>query len=127
LESIQCRPSSRDSRRSGGSHRRRRRRRQRVRPHRTPCAPNRKRGLERHARGRERGGAAGGSGDIDGDGLADFSFTPAGAEKVAELYYRYRVAPQLDITPDFQLITRGGANPDAGSVKVVGLRANIAY
>lgn len=71
--------------------------------------------------------AAGGSGDLDGDGVADFTFTPAGAEKVAEIYYRYRIAPQFEITPDFQLVTRGGANPDARSVKVLGLRANISY
>jgi hypothetical protein len=71
--------------------------------------------------------AAGGSGDLDGDGVADFSFTPSGAEKVAEIYYRYRIAPQFEITPDFQLVTRGGANPDASSVKVLGLRANISY
>jgi hypothetical protein len=71
--------------------------------------------------------AAGGSGDLDGDGVADFTFTPKGAEKVAEIYYRYRIAPQFELSPDFQLITRGGGNPDAGSVKVLGLRANISY
>ena len=71
--------------------------------------------------------AAGGSGDLDGDGVADFTFTPGGAEKVAEIYYRYRIAPQFELTPDFQLVTRGGANPDARSVKVLGLRANISY
>jgi hypothetical protein len=78
--------------------------------------------------------AAGGSGctagDADGDGVCDggaFTFTPSGAEKVAEIYYRYRISPQFELTPDFQLITRGGGNPDAGSVKVLGLRANISY
>jgi hypothetical protein len=69
----------------------------------------------------------GGTGDLDGDGVADFSFAPNGAEKVAEIYYRYRVSPQFEITPDFQWIARGGANPEAGAVKVIGLRANIAY
>lgn len=71
--------------------------------------------------------ARGGSGDLDGDGVADFAFTPAGAEKVAEIYYRYRVSPQFEVTPDFQWISRGGANPNAGSVKLFGLRANISY
>ncbi|MDD2743357.1 MAG: carbohydrate porin [Rhodocyclaceae bacterium] len=71
--------------------------------------------------------AAGGSGDIDGDGVADFSFTPTGAEQVAEIYYRYHISPQFELTPDFQWIGRGGANPDAGSAKVLGLRANITY
>jgi hypothetical protein len=73
-------------------------------------------------------GASGGvGGDIDGDGTFDFTYTPSGAEMVAEIYYRYRIAPQLEITPDFQWIARGGANPNADSVKVLGLRANIAY
>lgn len=70
---------------------------------------------------------AGGSGDIDGDGVPDFTYTPSGAEKVAELYYRYRISPQFEISPDFQYIARGGANPDADSIKVYGVRANIAY
>lgn len=69
----------------------------------------------------------GGSGDLNGDGTPDFTFAPAGAEKVAEVYYRYRISPQFDVTPDFQWIGRPGANPDAKSVKVIGLRANIAY
>lgn len=69
----------------------------------------------------------GGSSDIDGDGVADFSFTPEGAEKVAELYYRYRITPQFELTPDFQWITRPGGNGGADAVKVFGLRANVAY
>ena len=71
--------------------------------------------------------AAGIPGDRQrGHGLPP-AFTPAGAEKVAEIYYRYRVSPQFEVTPDFQWISRGGANPNAGSVKLFGLRANISY
>ncbi|PKO86245.1 MAG: carbohydrate porin [Betaproteobacteria bacterium HGW-Betaproteobacteria-12] len=70
---------------------------------------------------------AGGGGDLDGDGNADFTFTPGGAEKVAEIYYRYRISPNLEITPDFQWIARPGGNSDADSVKVFAVRANIAY
>lgn len=55
------------------------------------------------------------------------TFTPQGAERIAELYYRFRVSPQIDLSPDFQWIGRGGGNPDAKSVRVIGLRANIAY
>ena len=64
---------------------------------------------------------------LDSNQLNSFTFTPNGAEQVAEIYYRYRISPQFEITPDFQLINRGGANPDADLVKVLGLRANIAY
>jgi hypothetical protein len=69
----------------------------------------------------------GGSGDLIGDGSGVFTFAPSGAEKVAEIYYRYRISPQFDISPDFQWIGRPGANPDAGSVKVLGVRANVAF
>lgn len=56
-----------------------------------------------------------------------FSFTPQGAEQVAEVYYRYRLSPQFELSPDFQVVTNGGGNADAKSVKVFALRANIAY
>lgn len=56
-----------------------------------------------------------------------FSFLPTGAETVAEIYYRYRISPQFEISPDFQWITRAGGNGDASPVRVFGVRANIAY
>lgn len=56
-----------------------------------------------------------------------FSFTPQGTEQVAEVYYRYRLSPQFELSPDFQVVTNGGGNADAKSVKVFALRANIAY
>lgn len=56
-----------------------------------------------------------------------FSFTPQGAEKVAEVYYRYRLSPQFELSPDFQYVSNGGGNADAKAVKVFALRANIAY
>lgn len=71
--------------------------------------------------------AAGGSGDLIGDGTGLFTYAPSGAEKVAELYYRYRISNQFELSPDFQYIRNAGANPDAGSVKVLGLRAQLAY
>ena len=69
----------------------------------------------------------GGSGDLDGDGIPDFTFIPSNAENVAEIYYRFSVSPQFQLTPDLQWITRGGGNGDADPVTVIGLRANIAY
>ncbi|MGL5633308.1 MAG: carbohydrate porin, partial [Azovibrio sp.] len=56
-----------------------------------------------------------------------YSFTPQGAEKVAEIYYRYHLSPQFELSPNFQYVTNGGGNSDADSVKVFALRANIAY
>ncbi len=78
-----------------------------------------------HASGEYR--RAGGQGDLIGDGSGVFTFTPAGAEKLAEIYYRYRISPQFELTPDFQWIARPGANPDARSARVIGLRANVAF
>lgn len=72
---------------------------------------------------------AGGGGDLDGDGVAPglFAFTPSGAEKVAEIYYRYRITSQFELSPDFQYVWNLGANPDANDVAVYGLRAQFSY
>ncbi|HEY3432825.1 MAG TPA: carbohydrate porin [Rhodocyclaceae bacterium] len=58
---------------------------------------------------------------------AAYTFTPQGAEKVTELYYRYRMSPQFELSPDFQYISNAGGNSQAKTVKVFALRANIAY
>ncbi|MGV0976282.1 MAG: carbohydrate porin [Azonexus sp.] len=71
--------------------------------------------------------SAGAAIDVNGDGITDFSFIPSGAETVAELYYRYRISPQFELSPDFQWLTQAGGNKDASSVTVFGLRANIVY
>ena len=71
--------------------------------------------------------SAGGSGDIDGDGIADFNYSPGSAEQVAELYYRYRLAKQFELTPDFQYVNSMGANPGARAAKILGLRAQLAF
>jgi hypothetical protein len=63
----------------------------------------------------------------DAQTLQAYAFTPQGAEKVTEIYYRYRLSPQFELSPDFQYVTNGGGNADAKSVKVFAVRANIAY
>ncbi|WP_153146106.1 carbohydrate porin [Dechloromonas sp. H13] len=55
------------------------------------------------------------------------TFTPSGAETITELYYRYRLSPQFELSPDFQWLTQGGGNASAKDVTVFGLRANIVY
>ena len=49
--------------------------------------------------------------DSDDNCTGAFNYNASGAEKVAEIYYRYRISPQFDLTPDFQWIGRPGANP----------------
>ncbi len=63
----------------------------------------------------------------DGMTRAAYRFVPQGAEKLLEIYYRYRLSPQFELSPDFQYVSNGGGNADAKSAKVFALRANIAY
>jgi hypothetical protein len=63
----------------------------------------------------------------DANTVSAFSFVPQGAEKIWEIYYRYRLSPQVELSPDFQYITNAGGNADANAIKVFALRANIAY
>ncbi len=63
----------------------------------------------------------------DAQTQAAYTFTPQGAEKLLEIYYRYRLSPQFELSPDFQYVTNGGGNADGKAVKVFALRANIAY
>ncbi|MDR1854310.1 MAG: carbohydrate porin [Azoarcus sp.] len=73
----------------------------------------------------------GGEGYLSADsyeaGTPDFTFRPSGAEKVAEIYYRIHLTPNFSLSPDVQWIKRGGANPDADNVTIVGVRANVSY
>jgi len=79
--------------------------------------------------------AAGGTRDLLGnDNPADAStftdninFTPSGAERVAEIYYRYHITNQFELSPDFQYVWRMGANPAASNAMVLGLRAQLSY
>jgi hypothetical protein len=65
--------------------------------------------------------------DADGDGNADFGYAPGRAERMVELYYRMRINPQFEISPDFQLIRDPGANNSAADVKVYGLRVQATF
>lgn len=65
--------------------------------------------------------------DADGDGQPDFGYQAQGAEQVAELYYRFRVHGQFELTPDFQYIRRPGANGAEAAIKAVGLRAQVNF
>lgn len=59
--------------------------------------------------------------------LPDLGYGARGAEKVAELYYRYHVNDQLSLTPDLQVIKKAGADPDANTVTALGIRAVYAF
>jgi high affinity Mn2+ porin len=65
--------------------------------------------------------------DADGDGNADYGYTARGSEKVVEIFYRYRINQQFELSPDFQLIQNPAGNGDAAAVKIVGVRAQMMY
>ncbi|MBI1891444.1 MAG: carbohydrate porin [Burkholderiales bacterium] len=63
--------------------------------------------------------------DLDGDGVLD---PPAsGGERIAELYYRYRVNDRFEVSPDLQWISRPAGNGTTSPITVIGLRARIGF
>lgn len=65
--------------------------------------------------------------DADGAGGPDFGWSASGAEQLLELYYRWRVNKQFEVSPDYQLIHRSGANGAAGDAHILGLRAQLTF
>lgn len=65
--------------------------------------------------------------DADGDGNPDFGYQANGWEKQAELYYRYKLNDNFELTPDFQLISRPGGDSSASTVKLLAVRARIGF
>lgn len=53
--------------------------------------------------------------------------TLSGAEQLAELYYRWRVNPQFELSPDYQFIRRAGADGSANDAHILGLRAQLTF
>ncbi|HJV74962.1 MAG TPA: carbohydrate porin [Noviherbaspirillum sp.] len=51
----------------------------------------------------------------------------ASAEQVGELYYRYRINKQFELSPSLQYIGNPGGDRSADSVKILGLRAQLTY
>lgn len=49
------------------------------------------------------------------------------AEHVGELYYRYRIGKQFELSPHFQYIGNPGGDGTAAAVKLLGLRAQLTY
>lgn len=49
------------------------------------------------------------------------------SEQVGELYYRYRINKQFELSPSFQYIDNPGGDSTADAVKILGLRAQLTY
>jgi high affinity Mn2+ porin len=56
------------------------------------------------------------------------SFAAVGnTEQVGELYYRYRISKQFELSPNLQYIGHPGGDTAAEAIKVLGLRAQLNY
>lgn len=65
--------------------------------------------------------------DTDGDGVADFGYSPDGAEKDIELYYAWQVNRNLQISPNLQWIVQPGGDSSASNIWTIGLRAVAGF
>jgi high affinity Mn2+ porin len=54
-------------------------------------------------------------------------YPASGAERTAELYYRFHVNDRLDVTPDVQWIQRPGGDGSAAVIVVGGVRARVGF
>jgi hypothetical protein len=54
-------------------------------------------------------------------------YAASGSERIAELYYRYRLNSHVEITPDLQWIQRPGGDGSAPTTTIVGLRARVGF
>lgn len=64
--------------------------------------------------------------DADGDGQPDWGHAASGSERLAELYYRWRLGPALELSPDLQWLQRVGGNAAVRGEWVLGLRAKLS-
>jgi carbohydrate-selective porin OprB len=65
--------------------------------------------------------------DADGDGNADFGYAADGSEQIAEVYYRLRLNPQFELSPDIQYVRHPAGDEEAKDVRLIGLRAQITF
>ena len=55
------------------------------------------------------------------------AFNASGNEQIAEIYYRYRINSQIDISPNIQYISQPGGNQDASAMTALGIRAQLNF
>ncbi len=51
----------------------------------------------------------------------------SGREQLAELYYRWRVNGQFELSPDYQFVRRAAADATVSDAHIVGLRAQLTF
>ena len=65
--------------------------------------------------------------DANNDGTPDYGYKALAFEQLVELYYRYRVMPRFDLTPDLQVVRHPGGDPSRAVAYVLGLRGQLTY
>ena len=65
--------------------------------------------------------------DANGDGTPDFGYDAGGSERVAEVYYRWRINKQFELSPDLQHVSRPAGNGAANDASLIGLRAQLTF
>ncbi|MCR4332777.1 MAG: carbohydrate porin [Sulfuricaulis sp.] len=65
--------------------------------------------------------------DANADGTTDFGYAASGAEQLIELYYRWRIHAQFEVSPDLQHVSRPAGNGAAKDVNLIGLRAQLTF
>lgn len=65
--------------------------------------------------------------DLDNDGAPDYGYKALAFEQLMEVYYRYRVMPRFDVTPDFQIIRHPGGDPSTAVGYALGMRGQLTY
>lgn len=61
------------------------------------------------------------------DSLAVAGYRASGSEKQTELYYRFKLNGNVELSPNFQWIRNPGGDSTASIVKVAGLRAKLGF
>ncbi len=67
------------------------------------------------------------SDEYKADSTSLVGFNASGAEQVAELYYRYRINSQFELSPNLQYLRRPGGNSGASAMTAYGLRVQLNY
>ncbi len=67
------------------------------------------------------------SNEYKADSNSLVGFTASGAEQVAEIFYRYRINSQFQLSPNLQYIRQPGGNPSASAMTAYGLRVQLNY
>ncbi len=65
--------------------------------------------------------------DADGDGRPDYGYQADGSEQIAELYYRYRLNDQFELSPNLQYVRNPGGNGSASNLTALGLRVQLSF